>query len=152
MRIVIILVLMFSITMSACSYSPPIASIETAFTPREAIMLAADAAPEGLEGLFEMKVEGTGRDGGYIYLNSEADYRDQRSLNIAVHPQAAKEFLEVHDGIPPDVFLAGKLIRVSGEAKRTRIAIICGGSKTEMYYYQTQVHVVDMSQIKVLGQ
>lgn len=118
MRIAIILVLMFSITMSACSSSPYIASNETAFTPREAIMLAADAAPGGLKGLFEMKVEGTGRDGGHIYLNSEADYRDQRSLNIAVHPQAAKKFLEAHDSIPPDVFLAGKLISPLFQVKR----------------------------------
>ena len=152
MRIAIILVLVFSIAMSACSSSPHVASNETAFTPRDAIMLAADAAPGGLKGHFEMKVEGTGRDGGNIYLNSEADYRDQRSLNISVHPQAAKSFLEAHDGIPPDVVLAGKLIRVSGEAKRTRILITCGGRSTEMYYYQTQVRVIDMSQIEVLEQ
>lgn len=114
-------------------------------------MLAADAAPESIVGVFEMKVEGTGRDGGNIYLNSEADYRDQRSLNVAVHPQAARSFVEVH-GNPPDIFLDGKLIRVSGEANRTRIAIVCGGRKTGMYYYQTQVHVRDINQIEVMEQ
>ncbi|MCF6225745.1 MAG: hypothetical protein L3J22_05500 [Xanthomonadales bacterium] len=112
-------------------------------------MLAADAAPESVAGVFEMKVVGTGRDKGKIYLNSEADYRDQRSLNIVVRPQAVKSFMETH-GSPLDTFLKGKRIRVSGEAKRAKITMNCGGRKTDMYYYQTHVQVKDINQIEVL--
>lgn len=147
MRTAIVLALIVSVTITACSPKEP-----EIIRPKEAIMLAADIAPGGLAGVFEMRVKGTGRDGDYIFLNSESDYRDQRSLNVAVHPRATEEFALANNGLSPDVSLAGKLIRVSGEARRVKIVFLCSGKQTEKYYYQTQVFVLDMDQIEIVGQ
>lgn len=52
--------------------------------PHQAVLLAADAAPAGVEGTFALTVLGTGSQRDQLFLNSESDYRDQRSLTVAM--------------------------------------------------------------------
>ena len=85
---------------------------------------------------------------GY-FLNSEEDYRDQRSLNVGVHPRVTARFMAIN-GMPPDLFLKGKLIRVTGRAKRVRVDFVVRGERSGKYYYQTQVRVTDLNQIEVV--
>ena len=114
--------------------------------PRDAILLAADAAPRAVPGTFAMLVRATGRERGRIYLNSELDYRDQRNLTINIDPAAAKA-LERRLGQAPDRFFKRKWIEVRGTAQRTRIGFFDDGKPTGLYYYQTHVRVTDPDQI-----
>jgi len=79
--------------------------------PREAIFAAADAAPSAVPGTFVMHVTATGRVGPRIYLNSEADYRDQRNLSIAISPWAAQQLAHRFGGAP-EARLRGRTIAV----------------------------------------
>lgn len=120
-------------------------------SPMEAIQRSASAAPQGVAGVFVMEVKGTGEDRGSGYLNSEADYRDQRCLTIQLRPAAYEQLRQTH-GEAALSFYANKRIRVRGEAVRTRIDFTVGGRRTGKYYYQTQVPVTDLAQITVIGE
>ena len=116
--------------------------------PTQAVQLAAAAAPDGVPGVFALRVQGTGTQDGFAYLNSELDYRDQRSLTIAITSSAAQQ-LEAKLGAPAIVALKGKRILVKGTATRTRIDFTTGGKPTGKYYYQTHVRVADPEQIQL---
>jgi hypothetical protein len=119
--------------------------------PREAIVAAADAAPRRVFGTFAMHVNATGRVGGRVFLNSEADYRDQRNLTVAIRPHTA-DVLTRRNGAPPERFYRGRDIEIRGAAQRTRILIIGdNGRPTGLYYYQTHVVVTDADQISVVA-
>lgn len=122
---------------------------EPIYSPREAIAAAADAEGAGVPGLFYMRVRNAGWDRGRLFLNSELDYRDQRSLNIALSQRAVMEFAERFSENPADVFL-GRTIQVRGRAVRTRISFWSQGRLTDLYYYQTHVEVNDPDQIVLI--
>ncbi len=114
--------------------------------PVQAVQRAADAAPDGVHGVFVLQVRGTGVQNGFVYLNSEADYRDQRNLTIAIAPAAARQLADQFGGDPLAV-LMGKHILVNGTAVRTRIDFLANGRVTGKYYYQTHVRAADLRQI-----
>ena len=116
--------------------------------PIQAIELAAAAAPDGVPGVFQFQVQGTGTKDNFSYLNSEIDYRDQRCLTIEITPRAARE-LEIKFGAPPIVAFKGKKILVRGVATRVKIVFISDGKPTDKYYYQTHVKVNDPEQIQL---
>jgi hypothetical protein len=118
--------------------------------PREAIVVAADAAPRVVPGVFAMRVAATGRIGPRVYLNSEADYRDQRNLTIAIEPWAARQLARRYRGAPERA-LRGHAIEVRGAAHRQRIDFIVDFRRpTGLYYYQTHVTVTDPDQIRIV--
>lgn len=116
--------------------------------PRQAILLAAEAAPASIPGIFVLSVKATGTQNNYVYLNSEADYRDQRCLSIALTPEAAQQ-LTTRLGESPLIALKGRTILVQGAAIRTRINFFSNGLATDKYYYQTHVNVTNADQITV---
>jgi len=117
-------------------------------TPAQAVVMAAEAAPEGVEGVFELEVRGSGRDAFRSFLNSEADYRDQRCLTIALAPAAAAGLRERLGGDPVEL-LRGRRILVSGTARRVRIDFTANGRPTGKYSFQTHVQVDDATQVVV---
>lgn len=119
--------------------------------PAQAVMNAAAVAPMSVHGVFEMKVRGTGRKNGWLFLNSEADYRDPRCLTIAISPILQKELLE-RFGIAPETHLSGKTIAVLGGAKRVRIDFTNNGRSTDKYYYQTHVRLDVQERLTVEGE
>lgn len=121
---------------------------ETLIAPEQAVMLAAAAAPEGVPGIFAMQVKGAGRDRQGTYLNSEADYRDQRSLTIVLSEAAVRQLTETLGSDPVEA-LVGRDIRVRGSAFRVRIVLRINGQATDKYY-QTHVRVDDAARIEVL--
>jgi hypothetical protein len=137
-----------AVLLGGCSTVPDAAPVSAGIGPREAIVLAADAAPNGISGTFILVVRATGREGGRVYLNSELDYRDQRCLTINVNPAAA-QMLEERFGSAPDVYFRGKSIRVRGTARRVQIHFIAAGRPTGKYYYQTHVDVSSADQIEL---
>ena len=121
-------------------------------TPVEAINAAAEAATTServVRGVFEMPVRATGRQDSLLYLNSELDYRDQRSLTVAITPNAEKA-LQERFGADLALALTGKRIRVTGAAQRVTIWFFCDGKRTDKYYFQTHVPVLRADQLTVV--
>lgn len=134
---------------------PPIVTVapgRRVYSAREAVNEAAERPAMGVPGIFAMAVVRTGREDGRVYLNSEADYRDQRNLTINIAPAAA-ETLARRFGAPPDAHFRGRLIAVRGTARRVRIDFLGYGNRpTGLYYYQTQIMVTRPEQISVVGE
>ena len=135
---------------AGCAAPVPLESFPGTIAPREAIVLAADAAPRAVPGLFAIPVRATGQERGRVYLNSELDYRDQRNLTISIDPGVAQA-LERRFGAPPQSFFKGKWIQVRGAAKRMTIGFFDDGKPTGLYYYQTHVRVSHPDQITVVA-
>lgn len=112
-------------------------------------MAAEESAPDSVSGVFKLTIKGTGREGEYIYLNSEPDYRAWPNLTLEIHPQAVPGFVEKY-GAEPDEYLKDKTLSVSGEARRVTIWFTSDGKRTGKYYYQTHVMVTDEGQIEIL--
>lgn len=112
-------------------------------------MAAAAAAPAGVDGTFTFAVQTTGEDKGYAFLNSQADYRDQRNLSIEIPPKVRRQLWSKFGSDPVDYF-KGKTIRVTGTAHRVKIWFNFSGYRTEKYYYQTHVIIKDAAQITEL--
>ena len=93
--------------------------------------------------------EGRGMSAGRWYLNSKADYRDFRSLNISLDPWVVQQLKE-RNGIEIVDELLGRSVRVQGQTFRVPIHFICEGRQAEAYYFQTQLPVERMSQIELL--
>jgi len=118
--------------------------------PSEAINKAADAAPAGVVAVFDMSVRRADFDRGTLYLNSEIDYRDQRSLTISVPPRALPRMRKAI-GDDLQATFKGQRILVFGEARRVRIDFTTNGRPTGKYHYQTHVRLIDPAQLKIVG-
>lgn len=116
---------------------------------RDVIELAANAAPAGIIGKIEMDVLAGAKIANKIYLNSELDYRDQRSISIVIPGQLALDFAKKY-GALPDEYLLFRKIAVTGEAKRVKISFYSKGEKTNKYYYQTHLKITSLEQIEIL--
>lgn len=147
-----------SLVVTGCASPVDRSRVETAASPdpvgivlepTEAIVLAAEAAPQGVEGVFAITVRAVGSQGDRVYLNSELDYRDPRCLTIALTPSAAAELRET---LGPDLraALIGREIRVRGRAERKTIHFTAGGIPTGKYYFQTHVDVDAAAQITLM--
>jgi hypothetical protein len=117
-------------------------------TSVEAVIAAASASGAGVRGVFTMVVRRAEPVGPRFFLNSETDYRDQRSLSIAVHPSALPDLRARYGGNLRRAFL-GKDVRVYGYARRQRIDFTVHGRPTGKYYYQTHVTVTNARQVDV---
>jgi len=134
--------------LAACQSSVP-PPLTVGMTASQAVMAAADAAPNGVTSTFALVVRRAEMVGPRLFLNSQADYRDQRNLSIAVQPGALGALRQKLGG-NPQLILKGKDIRVTGVARRTRIDFIDNGKPTGKYYYQTHVVVSDPAQIAII--
>ena len=144
-----VFIFLLALALIACSPTPIKDSTIKTISPAQAIMAAAEIAPQGISGVFEMRILGTGRQGSFIYLNSETDYRDQRCLTLAISPIVVRDFVHKY-GEEPDIYFKNKTVQVSGEARRVKVWFNSNGKRTEKYYYQTHVLVTNESQIEVL--
>jgi hypothetical protein len=117
--------------------------------PRQAIEAAADAAPAGVDGVFEVRVRTVGRSEDRVILNSEADYRDQRNLSIVLSPEAVQA-IEAKYGQRIEDYFQGHKLLVSGQARRVTIWFFADGERSDKYYYQTHVDVADPEQLKLV--
>jgi len=119
-------------------------------SPQEAVMKAAEAAPDVVPGVFEFTVRRAERAGSNLFVGSEKDYRDQRCLSLRLSPIASAKLRE-RLGMDPAKALMGHRLLVVGAAQRVRIDFIENGRPSGKYYYQTQVPVVTADQIDVLN-
>jgi hypothetical protein len=143
MRIRYLTVLLAALVTWGCA-----SSVDTDISPQQAVFAGAEHL-DGVRGVFRLVVRGGGRQNGWLYINSEADYRDQRCLTVAFPPDLEHQLSE-NLRADPIVALTGKTIRVNGVARRTTIGLFANGQQTDKYYYQTQVRIDDLSQMTVL--
>ena len=151
MRIVLFSLLL---ALTGCTATQPSSKAEAVVSlsdTMEIIRSAAESAPNGAKGEYVLAIKGAGNQGPFVYLNTETDYRDPRSVTVAIHPKIVPLFIEKYAETPQEYFI-GKSISVSGEAKRIRIEFISQGKASGKYYYQTHVRVMDIAQIKVVGE
>jgi hypothetical protein len=118
-------------------------------SPIEAVVAAAQQAPEPVPGQFSLVVRAVGEQGGGTYLNSEENYREQTNLTVSLDPTVETTLKRRH-GDTLDYVLLGKTIVVTGEAKRVVIHFMRKGRPTGKYYFQTHVHVSDVDQIRIV--
>jgi metallo-beta-lactamase class B len=120
--------------------------------PKQAVMLAADAYPSSVPGIFSLRVKATGSENLTYFLNSEIDYRDQRNLTIALSPAVASQIQEQFGKSIKAIFIS-KQIYVTGSAKRVRINFFdSNGKATGAYYFQTHVIVKNLDQLRIGSQ
>ena len=121
-------------------------------SPSEAVVAAAEAALRrgGVRAVFAVPVRRTEQVGARYFLNSEADYRDQRNLSVVIHPVALSAVRARFGDNLSQAFL-GRSIRLYGRAERVRIDFTANGRPTGKYYYQTHVTVFDPRQIEVVS-
>ncbi|MGY0611152.1 MULTISPECIES: hypothetical protein [unclassified Luteimonas] len=119
-----------------------------AVSPMLAVLTAAEAADEGVPGMFALTVAATGStESGSVYLNSEEDYRDQRNLTIRFSTAAAGAWRTLHREDPQA--LKGRHVTVIGYVYRKRIDFTAAGLPTGKFYYQTHLMVHEASQVMV---
>jgi hypothetical protein len=123
---------------------PTMATVE----PARVVMQAAESAPKGTLARTRFVVQATGAERDLVYLNSERDYRDQRSLTVVITPPAARALAASH-GADLRAALEGKTVTVTGVAKRVTVWFHVDGRKTDKYYYQTHLLVHDARQLEV---
>lgn len=114
----------------------------------EAVSEVALSPTSGLAGQFAFIVRGWGRDGGRIFLNSQADYRDAGTLTVALSGPAA-DALAGQTGGSLDQ-LVGRTIVATGVARRVRINLTYNGRATEYFYFQTHVPVSRANDLRVV--
>jgi hypothetical protein len=123
-------------------------SAEQVLMPRRAVEAAADAAPAPVTGLFDVQVRSAGHDADGVYLNTEADYRDQRNLTVAMSLTIAARLTQQY-GQAPEEFFRNKHLIVSGQAQRVKVWFLSDGHVTDKYYFQTHVDVTDPAQLQL---
>ena len=135
--------------LSACSSTQEVAIKSNLTDIIQLIEKAKRKHPEEVRGTFQIPIKATGIQGGVIYLNSDLDYRDPKSIAVALQASTIESFTKAY-GSSPDLYLLNKTIEVLGEAKRVKIYIFQNGKKTKRYYYQTHINVTNIDKVKVL--
>ena len=95
-----------------------------------------------------MTVKATDSEHGKVFLNSETDYRDQRNVTVVISAEAARA-LEEKFGEAIEAACINKSILVRGAARRVTIHFTANGVRSDKYYYQTHIDVINANQIMV---
>lgn len=151
MRLVLISLVVF---LAGCSTTAPRSDHQHAkpiANTMEIIRSAAESAPTGVPGEYLLDIKATGTKDAMVYLNTELDYRDQRNVTVAIHPEVVAQ-LQAKYGVRPDVFFIGKKITIKGSAQRVRVDFISANRQpSDKYYYQTHIRVLNIAQIEIVN-
>ncbi|WP_224777871.1 hypothetical protein [Gluconobacter thailandicus] len=119
------------------------------YTPETAIS-AVHADPSGVVGRFRMTVKRVGWKDGAMYLDSAQDYRDPKTLIVAVDGATANDLLHNKPQTAEQYFM-NRTIIVSGLARRVPIIWLDDdGVPTGEHYFQTQIFIGDSEDLKIL--
>ena len=120
-------------------------------SPVEAVTRASQLGDRGgLAGQFKLVVRGVGAQDGFVYLNSEADYRDRNCLTIAMPAAIALTAFGTADPEQIKQRLLDRQIVATGVARRVRIDFLVEGQPSGKYYYQVHVRIGQAQQLLVL--
>jgi hypothetical protein len=134
--------------LAGCASQSPLP--QDANNPLQVISMAAEAAPQPVSATVALQVRAVGNQRELVYLNSEADYRDQRNVSVVILPEARKK-VEALFGGDLSKAATGKRILVKGRAQRVTVWFFeNSGQRSDKYYYQTQLPVSDATQIQII--
>jgi hypothetical protein len=136
--------------LSACTATPEVTPNSVSTDVMRLIEQTEVNAPEGVKGTFIFSIKASGIERKVVYLNTELDYRDRRSITVALHPKTIAAFTKKY-GSSPEAYFINKNIEVTGEAKQMKILFVSDGKRTEKYYFQTHIRVKSINQIKVVS-
>lgn len=136
--------------LSGCSSTQDVARKQSSTNIIQLIEKAKRKYPEEIRGTFQIPIKATGSQGGIIYLNSDLDYRDPKSVAVALLPSTIEPFTNAY-GSSPDLYFLNKTIEVIGKVKRVKIYMYKNGKRTKKYYFQTHIKVTNIEQVKVLS-
>lgn len=122
---------------------------EGVIDPVQAVIYAAQSAPNAHTGTFGMQVRNLGSNPRYVYLNSELNYREQFNVSVRMDIEVARFLRRTYGQNWLDEII-GKQIEIEGEVKREEIWFVCNRERTNSYYYQTHIHVSRPEQFKIL--
>lgn len=127
-------------------YTVPWWEKEIIKTPVEIIISKSKKRKNGYFANVDFIIRGSalGKDGS-LYINSERNYKSPKSLNINISADIVAELMDTYDFSCPREII-GKSVSVNGLAKQVKI----GNKDKSKYYYQTQVRVTDIDQIKII--
>lgn len=152
MRFVILVLVLILAGCSVTANHPTSDKFVSTSDTMEIIRKAAASAPEGVKGDYVLSIKAAGKQGPVVYLNTELDYRDQRNVTVALHPNVVRQ-LEAQHGVTAEEFFIGKQIRVNGDAQRVRIDFINAQRKpSDKYYFQTHIRISNSTQIEVVNE
>jgi hypothetical protein len=103
-----------------------------------------------VKGVFELTVNGTGKDKKWGYLNSSKNYRIKNSLTITLSKHIIKRLTKKY-GEDPLEYLKGKTIRVKGQAKKAKIYKFENGKRTNLVYFQSHVELEAIKNIEIVN-
>ncbi|PKG84287.1 hypothetical protein CXF85_08775 [Colwellia sp. 75C3] len=138
------------VVLSACTANPDLTLNPASTDVMRLIEQTAENAPEAVRGTFQFSIKASALLQSAVYLNTELDYRDRRSITIALHPKTIAAFTKKY-GTSPKVYFLNKNIEVTGKAKQIKIWFFSNGKRTEKYYFQTHISVKSLNQITVLS-
>lgn len=151
---------LFALTLAACSSTAPTNTPDGLqySNTMEIIFAAAEVHPRRVAGDWVLPIRAAGNQRSIVYLNTELDYRDPRSVSIALLPNVVNELASRY-GENPETFLVGQTVRVRGEAQTTRINFYCETDAAQnieadaelKYYFQTHILIGDVRQIKIIA-
>jgi hypothetical protein len=144
------LIILSALIFSACSSTPHIIVTPASTDVMRLIEQAAISTPKGVKGTFQISIKAASIERKVVYLNTELDHRDRRSITVALHPKVVAEFTNKY-GSSPDSYFINKDIEVIGEARQLKIWFYSNGKRTKKYYFQTHIRIISVNQIKVLG-
>ena len=148
MRFVVLVVVAMLTGCSVSNRAPATAQFVAEADTMEIIRSAAEAAPKGVRGEYELTIKAAGKQGAAVYLNTELDYRDQRNVTVALYPHLIPQ-LTAQSGETPERFFVGKTIRVKGVAQRGKIEFMSAERKRSVKFcFQTHIYIKDLSQIE----
>lgn len=152
MRVVVLVLVLILAGCSVTTNQHAIGNFVSASDTMEIIRSAAESAPKGVKGEYVLSIKATGKQGPVVYLNTELDYRDQRNVTVALHPNLIPQ-LKAQFGVTPEEFFTGKKVLVKGNAQRVRIDFLNSERKPSgKYYFQTHIRISNMSQIEVVNE
>lgn len=138
------------LVLSACSSTTEFTTTSASTDVMRLIEQTAVNTPKGVTGTFQFSIKASGIERNIVYLNTELDYRDRRSITVALPPKVVKAFINQY-GSSPDLYLVNKNIEVTGEAKQIKVWFFSNGKRTTKYYFQTHIRVTSIKKIKVLS-
>lgn len=136
--------------LSACNSTHEIASKSEVTNIIQLIEIAKRRYPESVRGTFQIPIKATGSQSGFVYLNSNVDYREPTNITLALAPSTIKAFTKTYN-LSPDLYFKNKVVEVRGQVERIKIYKYKNGKRTKKYYFQTHIRVTSIDQIRVLS-
>ncbi|CAM5190066.1 hypothetical protein [Alishewanella longhuensis] len=150
MRLIVFVLVLMLAGCSVTRNQPSAGQFVAASDTMDIIRNAAESAPKGVKGEYLLSIKATGKQGPVVFLNTELDYRDQRNVTVALHPNVIPQ-LKSQYGVTPEAFFTGKTILVKGHAQRVRIDFLDDTQKPSgKYYFQTHIRISNIAQIEII--